>query len=663
MLFPMITSRRQFLVGCSAGLAALASSRLSSVALTTPGASTTNRDVVVVVFLRGGMDGLSLIPPIDGNDRGHYEEARTHLSIPRTGPGAALPLNAQFGLHPAAAPLLPIFQAGKLAIIHAVGTAGSRSHFDAMRYLEVGTPGNKNTSSGWLTRHLRSSPSIPSQILIPSLSAGTLPAASLLDSTESITLEDVSTFSLSQYGDPSWARGDQLRSLRRFFTQGDSMVHRAGIQALNAGGLIESYAGASYQPSPGVSYPAQPFGKHLELVARLIKLDVGLRVATVDLFGWDHHEHQGTNESSGAFWQLTQLLGQGLDAFYRDLDTSAADAPIRRVTVIIQSEFGRRLKENANQGTDHGTGNPILVLGGNVNGGFYGTWPGLANDQLFDGADLAATTDYRQIFSEILIRRLGNPKLGEVFPKYAGYQPLNIVTGTDLPPDYTAAVPGTPGNFRTERTTATSVRLTWTRADRADSYIVDRRTEPAGPWTTIAVLNYQTVSFDDYPPANATGLAYRIHAQNSEGEGPSVTAELSAGLTPLQEWRLLHFGTSENSGIAADTRVSTSDGLTNFTKFALGLDPKTPAAAVGSGYTPGKPRIDLGPGTASMVYVYPATRTDVTFTVHTSTDLIEWIPVPAVAEGTSNGWIRMRAAVASPHPIAQFLRLNVQPAP
>ncbi|MBL9126344.1 MAG: DUF1501 domain-containing protein, partial [Verrucomicrobiales bacterium] len=451
-------------------------------------------------------------------------------------------------------------------------------------------------------------------------------------------------------------------SLRRFFAAGDSAVHRAGIQALNAAGLIESYAGALVPPTAGVTYPNQPFGKHLELVARLLKLDVGLRVATVDLFGWDTHEHQGTTETSGAFWQLVLQLSEGLRAFYDDLNSSAADAPIQRVTVVVQSEFGRRLKENANQGTDHGTGNPLLVLGGNVNGGIYGTWPGLANDQLFDGADLATTVDYRQIFSEILLRRLGNPKLGEVFPKYSGYQPLGIVAGTDLTPDYTAAVPSTPANFQAERVSATQIRLSWTRADHADGYVLDRRSNASSPWTTIATLNGQAVSHDDFPPAEATQPGYRIHAQNSEGDSPFATAELASGPTALQRWRLTHFGTSENTGQAADSFVSSSDGLTNFTKYALGLDPKVPAAEVGQGYTPGRPRLSLTPGNASLVFVRPADRTDVTYQVHTSTDLLEWTPVPSTTEGTANGFIRARASVTSPHPIAQFLRLDVRPA-
>lgn len=658
----MLTSRRQFLVGCSAGLAAFAGSRLHSIGLSQPGTTAANRDVVVLVFLRGGMDGLSLIPPIDGEDRAHYQEARPRLGIPLTGPAAALPLDARFGLHPAAARLLPLFQDRKLAVINAVGSAGSRSHFDAMRYLEVGTPGNKNTASGWLARHLRSSPSLPSQILIPSVSTGQLPAASLLDSTENITLEDISTFSLTQYGDPSWSRGDQLRSLRRFYAQGGSAVHRAGIQALNAAGLVESYAGGTYEPAPGVAYPNQPFGKHLQLVARLVKLDVGLRVATVDLFGWDTHERQGSTESNGTFWQLVQLLADGLRAFYDDLNASTDDAPVGRVTVVVQSEFGRRLKENANQGTDHGTGNVMLVLGGRVNGGIYGAWPGLANDQLFDGADLAATVDYRQILSEILIRRLANPRLGEVFPKYAGYQPLGIVSGPDLTPDYTAAVPETPAGFTVLRVSPSQVRLSWSRSTHADGYILERRTDASAPWSAIATLDAQTVQFDDFPPADAPRLAYAVRAQNSEGESAPAIAELAAGLTPLQEWRLAHFGTSENTGVAADGHVLTSDGLSNFTKYALGLDPSIPAAEVGDGFNPGRPRIVLAPGSASIVFVRPAERTDVAYTVHTSTDLIEWIPVTPVTEGTSNGWIRQRASVTSPHPIAQFLRLNVRPA-
>jgi len=158
----MITSRRHFLLGCSSAIAALAGSRLGLLSFANAGESTSLGDTLVVVFLRGGMDGLSLIPPIAGDDRVWYEEARPRLKIPLSGENAALPLDDRFGLHAAAQPLLPLFQDRKLAIIHAVGTSGSRSHFDAMKYLELGTPGVKSTASGWLTRHLQSSPGLPS---------------------------------------------------------------------------------------------------------------------------------------------------------------------------------------------------------------------------------------------------------------------------------------------------------------------------------------------------------------------------------------------------------------------------------------------------------------------------------------------------------------------
>ena len=173
---------------------------------------------------------------------------------------------------------------------------------------------------------------------------------------------------------------------------------------------------------------------------------MGLSVATIDLGGWDTHENQG-NQQTGYFGNLVGQLVEGLLALYTDVDSGGASNFGARLTIVVQSEFGRRLRENANRGTDHGRGNVMLVLGGQVNGGVYGQWPGLAAEQLFDGADLEVTTDYRQILSEILIRRLGNPRLGEVFPGYTDYFPLGIVQGQDLIPDFTGGgTSGTPGS-------------------------------------------------------------------------------------------------------------------------------------------------------------------------------------------------------------------------
>ena len=192
-----------------------------------------------------------------------------------------------------------------------------------------------------------------------------------------------------------------------------------------------------YQPANGATYPQGEFGEQLQVIAQLMKLRVGLSVATLDLGGWDTHDNQGVG--GGYYSNLVARLAQGLAALYLDLDSGGNDNLANCLTLVLQSEFGRRLRENANRGTDHGHGNVMLVMGGSVNGGLYGEWPGLGSDQLFDNADLQVTTDFRRVLSEILIRRLGNPRLGQIFPGYGNYTPMGLVQGDDLPPDYSTA--------------------------------------------------------------------------------------------------------------------------------------------------------------------------------------------------------------------------------
>lgn len=657
----IITSRREFLVGCSAAVAAMAGSRLGMLGLARGQVAEANRETLVVVFLRGGMDGLSLIPPIAGEDRGHYEAGRPNLKVPLTGNGAALPLDDRFGLHPAAAPLLPLFQSGKLGIIQAVGSSGSRSHFDAMKFLELGTPGVKTTTDGWLTRHLASSPSLPSVLALPALAAGSTPPTSLQGSDDVVNMMDSATFSLGAIGNLSWAAGDEWAALRRMFGYEPTFLSAAGIQALNAAGFVESFVQSNYQPSGGAVYPAVEFGTHLKVLAQLIKSDIGLRVATVDLGGWDTHENQGV-QPGGHFSRLTQQLTEGLAAFYTDLDGSTTDAPIRRTTVVVVSEFGRRIRENANLGTDHGTANPVLVLGGNVRGGLHGTFPGLHPEVQFDNADVAPTTDLRRILSEILIRRAANPKLGEVFPRYSAYEPINVVTGSDLPPDYTVAVPVTPLDFAARRVSDTVVRLTWTAGSHATNHRIERRLTVEGAWEHVAVVGLGTVRHDDTAvPAGANPM-YRLQAVNSHGDGGWVEAGIPAGADPRARWRETHFGITTNSGPAADAAVSSTDGLPNFVKYALGLDPKVAALTPVTGFTPGRPRIEVTGSTVSLVYVRPLDRVDVRYEVVASTDLLRWDAVAVVAEGSSGGFERLRGTLSAPDPARHFLKLTVAPA-
>ncbi len=427
-------TRRGFVCGCSAAIAAMAGTRFTSLAFGQPGF---NNDVLVVVFGRGGFDGLNMVMPITGPDRGYYEAARPFLKVPVSGTGAAVSLNGQFGLHPGAGLLAGgAWGAGDMAIVHACGlkTEVTRSHFDAQNYMELGTPGSNAGSSGWLARHLASADNLPQQIVMPAVSVGSITATSLFGELSSINMESPDSFDIDT-GPWSW-RNQHKTTLRNLYSRGGTSIHLSGIQALDAIGVIESAVGGGYTPANGAATHynnAGGFGQHMRMVAQLIKEpDLGLRVAALDIGGWDTHNGQGDG-SGGYFSSLFGDLASGLHGFYLDL----LGTNWNRVTVVVMSEFGRRLRENNDRGTDHGHGNPMFVLGGSVNGGIHGLWPGLHLDQLFDQADLDVTTDYRRVLSEILVRRLGNRYVESVFPGYAATYiaegPLGIVSGTDLP--------------------------------------------------------------------------------------------------------------------------------------------------------------------------------------------------------------------------------------
>lgn len=392
-------TRRNFLQGCSSAIAALAGARLTNLSFAQQDNPT---DTLVVVFLRGGWDALNVVPPIDGDDRGFYETARPDIKISNL-----LPLNDQFGMHPALAPLHELYQQGKMGVVHAVGlNYDTRSHFDAMEYIELGTPGSKSSTSGWITRHLQGT-GVSS--ILPALSTSGAPS-SLLNFTPTVNLNDPADYS-------QWENGlvaSQQKALRQMYT-GDTLLHRAGLRTLDSLGIVSPLVEQEYQPSNGAFYNEDELSQQLKTVARMIKLESGLRVATVDYGGWDTHEYE-TEGNGGYIAELLGNLASGLSNFYLDLDSGYTD----RLSVVVISEFGRRLVQNEDYGTDHGHGSVMFALGGGVNGGqVYGTWPGLHNDQLYDHADLAITTDYRQVLSEMLTRRLGNSDIASVFPGFA----------------------------------------------------------------------------------------------------------------------------------------------------------------------------------------------------------------------------------------------------
>jgi uncharacterized protein (DUF1501 family) len=391
-------SRRNFLQGCSAAIAELSGARLSNLAFSQQDYPT---DTLVVVFLRGGWDALNVVPPIAGDDRGYYEKARPDIRI-----NNLLPLNDQFGLHPALAPLYDLYQQGNMAVVHAVGlNYDTRSHFDAMEYIELGTPGSKSTTSGWITRHLQTT-GVSS--ILPALSTSGAPS-SLLNFVPTVNLNDPGDFS-------QWDNGlaaSQQVALRQMYS-GETLLHRAGIRTLESLDIVHPLVEEEYQPTNGARYNGDELSQQLKTVARMIKLETGLRVATVDYGGWDTHEYQNDGDA-GYLADLLGNLASGLSNFYLDLDGGYTD----KLSVVVISEFGRRLVQNESYGTDHGHGNVMFTLGGGVNGGqVYGAWPGLHNDQLYDHADLAITTDYRQVLSEMLARRLGNADIASVFPGF-----------------------------------------------------------------------------------------------------------------------------------------------------------------------------------------------------------------------------------------------------
>jgi len=425
-------SRREFLVGCSSAIAAMAAGKVGQLIFADDVHAAATDEILVVVFLRGGCDGLSLLSPYDD---GVYRQARGDLALPLSGVNAPLRLESgnasyntsSFGLNAKMPQLKELYDQGRLALVHACGLDDdTRSHFDAMDYIERGTPGNKTTGTGWLTRHVQTIGA--TQGLLPVLSAGSSAPASLLNHGGTVAMSSPRNFGLST----NWRYNRKeenypmMKVLEGFYSgTGRNPVDVAGHRTVETIKAIRAANPGTYTPRAGVAYPDGSFGSALQTVAQVVKMEQGLRIATVDLGGWDTHEGQANNDGSGYLPDRLGALSQGLYALTGDLVDY-----LGRLTVVVMSEFGRRLGRNASNGTDHGHGNVMMVLGGNVNGGkLYGNWPGLAN--LDQGQDLRITTDFRAVLGEIVYKRLGNPNLGAIFPGLTAdkFTPLGLVGG------------------------------------------------------------------------------------------------------------------------------------------------------------------------------------------------------------------------------------------
>jgi uncharacterized protein (DUF1501 family) len=381
----------------------------SFLARTVRAADGARRKILVAIFQRGAADGLNVVVPCG---EAAYYASRPSIAIPRPGAGtdAALDLDGFFGLHPRLAPLKGLYDARQLAIVHAVGSPDStRSHFDAQDYMETATPGSKATADGWLNRYLQ----VARDTSRPPFRAVALSAQlprSLQGREAALAINQIAQFGIrGTRGD----EGVETSFEEQYASAADTFLNSTGREAFDAIKVLKKVDPAHYAPAAGAEYPTSPFGNALKQVAQLIKSDLGLEIAFAELGGWDTHVNQGA--SAGQLAGRLDDLARGIAAFARDLGDRMAD-----VVLLTMSEFGRAVAENGNRGTDHGHGNAMFVVGGPVRGGqVYGHWPGLAAEQRFEGRDLAVTTDFRDVFGEIVVGHLGVADPSAIFPGYA----------------------------------------------------------------------------------------------------------------------------------------------------------------------------------------------------------------------------------------------------
>jgi uncharacterized protein (DUF1501 family) len=396
-----MTSRRLFLK--SGAMAMLSLGFAPAFVGRAAAAAATRRKLLITIFQRGAVDGLNMVVPYG---EPAYYALRRSIAIARPGQAnGAIDLDGFFGLHPAAAPLKPLWDNRSLAIVHACGSPdATRSHFDAQDYMESATPGVKSTRDGWLNRYLQGG---TDRNPLRGVAVTRQMPRTLQGRAPSLAVGSVDEFRV---------RGDmQGRSVESMYAN-DRLLGAAAADAFDAMRTLRAATGGAYTPARGAEYPRSPFGQALREIARIAKADVGLEVAFAESGNWDHHANEG-----GATGQMANRLAdltQGIAALAADLGDRMADT-----VIMTMSEFGRTAAENGNGGTDHGHGNALFVIGGNVKGGrIHGRWPGLGAPALFERRDLAVTTDFRDVFSDVVAGHLGAPReaLARVFPGHAG---------------------------------------------------------------------------------------------------------------------------------------------------------------------------------------------------------------------------------------------------
>ncbi|WP_419806863.1 DUF1501 domain-containing protein [Terriglobus sp.] len=365
-------------------------------------AATANGKKLVVIFQRGAADGLNIVVPYT---EPNYYALRPNIAIQQKD---VLDLNGRFGLHPAMAPLLPLYQQAHLAVVHAVGSPDTtRSHFDAQDYMESGTPGVKATQDGWLNRALQAE-RLSNATAFRAVALGAQVPRTLQGRLPAVAISNVNDFSVGGRGAAPAPVSNAFEQM--YGASADRVLHAQGSETFEAVKMLKSADPTHYQPANGVVYPNSPFANSMKQVAQLLKANLGVEAAFADIGDWDTHQGQGGTQ--GRLANRLREFSEAIAAFWKDMGQDAEN-----VTLVTMSEFGRTAKQNGTGGTDHGHGNVMFVLGGGVRGGqVYGRWPGLAPEQLNEGRDLAVTTDFRQVLGELSARTLGVRDLNGIFP-------------------------------------------------------------------------------------------------------------------------------------------------------------------------------------------------------------------------------------------------------
>ena len=367
------------------------------------------RKTLIAVFQRGAVDGLNMVVP--HGERAYYD-LRPSIAIPKPDVGnadTALDLDGFFSMHPVLAPFKPFWDSKRLAIVHAVGSPdNTRSHFDAQDYMESATPGRKGTPDGWLNRYLQSK-SDPDRSLFRAVSMTQTMPRILQGGAPTLAISNLADFTIRAGRSSASVQG----GFEAIYDQSvNDVLGGTGKETFEAVNYLKKVNPSQYQPENGAQYPRSPFGNSLFQIAQLVKARVGLEVAFTDIGGWDTHVNEGN--SRGQLATRLQDFSSGIAAVVTDLGKQMDD-----VVILTMSEFGRTVRENGNRGTDHGHANAMFVIGNSVRGGkVYGQWPGLKSHQLYEGRDLALTTDFRDVFGEVARRHLGTPNLQSVFSGY-----------------------------------------------------------------------------------------------------------------------------------------------------------------------------------------------------------------------------------------------------